>query len=111
MKTLAAPWVAAASEARGAGASRFSTRIALHATLIRWTNTVRTAPSNTALRSRRYRERRKSGTRCIPLPVNEATLDQFVRWGFLRADAHHDPASIVQVFYKLRADPVESLAT
>jgi hypothetical protein len=56
---------------------------------------------------------------CIPLPVNEATLDQFVRWGFLRVDARHDPASIVQVFYKLakcglgnsrRADPVESLA-
>jgi hypothetical protein len=39
--------------------------------------------------------------RCIPLPVNEAALDQFVRWGFLRADARHDLASIVQVFYKL----------
>jgi hypothetical protein len=63
--------------------------------------TMREVPSATALRSKRHRDRRKDGVRCIRFRVNEATLDHFVRLGLLTPDARHDPRSIERVFYGL----------
>jgi hypothetical protein len=59
------------------------------------------APSATALRSRRYRDRKKDGTRCIQFRVSSATTDLFVRLGLLESHARHDRCSIEGVFYGL----------
>ena len=54
-----------------------------------------------ALRARRYRQRRKDGTRCVRFRVTKGALDQFVRLGLLEKDARHDPGGIERVFYEL----------
>ena len=51
------------------------------------------APSSTE-RSRRHRQRRRRGTRCITVDVNEGEIAVLVARGYLPEEARDDPVAI-----------------
>ena len=51
------------------------------------------APSSTE-RSRRHRQRRRRGTRCITVDVNEGEIAALVARGYLPEEARDDPVAI-----------------
>jgi hypothetical protein len=51
------------------------------------------APSSTE-RSRRHRQRRRRGTRCITVDVNEGEIAALVAGGYLPEEARDDPVAI-----------------
>ena len=51
-------------------------------------------PSPSTERSRRYRQRRRRGTRCITVDVNESEVAALVARGYLPAEARCDPVAI-----------------
>jgi hypothetical protein len=51
------------------------------------------APSSIE-RSRRYRQRRRQGTRCITVDVNEGEIAALVARGYLPEEARDDPVAI-----------------
>ena len=51
------------------------------------------APSS-AERSRRHRQRRRLGTRCITVDVNESEIAALVAGGYLLEEARDDPVAI-----------------
>jgi hypothetical protein len=51
------------------------------------------APSSTE-RSRRHRQRRRRGTRCITVDVNESEIAALVARGYLPEEARGDPVAI-----------------
>jgi hypothetical protein len=51
------------------------------------------APSSTE-RSRRHRQRRRRGTRCITVDVNEGEIAALVARGYLPEEARDDPLAI-----------------
>jgi hypothetical protein len=51
-------------------------------------------PSSATERSRRYRQRRRKGTRCITVQVNENGVGALVARGYLPKEARGDPAAI-----------------
>ena len=51
-------------------------------------------PSPSTERSRRHRQRRRLGTRCITVEVNESEIAGLVAGGYLPEEARGDPAAI-----------------
>jgi hypothetical protein len=51
-------------------------------------------PRSSAERSRRHRRRRRLGTRCITVEVNESEIAGLVAGGYLPKEAHGDPVAI-----------------
>jgi hypothetical protein len=51
-------------------------------------------PSSATERSRRYRQRRRKGTRCITVQVNESGVGALVARGYLPKEACGDPSAI-----------------
>jgi hypothetical protein len=51
-------------------------------------------PSPSTERSRRYRQRRRRGTRCITVDVNEGEIAALVARGYLPEEARDDPVAI-----------------
>ena len=49
---------------------------------------------SSAARTRRHRERRRQGTRCITVDVNESEVGALVARGYLPEEAHNDPVAI-----------------
>ena len=57
------------------------------------------APSASALRMRRHRERRKDGLRCITIELRETEIAALIRKGLLRDDARRDLRAVKSAFY------------
>jgi len=51
-------------------------------------------PSSSTERSRRLRQRRRLGTRCITVDVNESEIAALVARGYLPEEARDDPVAI-----------------
>jgi hypothetical protein len=51
-------------------------------------------PSPSTERSRRYQQRRRRGTRCITVDVNESEVAALVARGYLPEEARDDPVAI-----------------
>ena len=49
---------------------------------------------SSAARTRRHRERRRQGTRCITVDVNESEVGALVARGYLPEEARGDPVAI-----------------
>ena len=61
------------------------------------------APSSTE-RSRRHRQRRRRGTRCITVDVNEGEIAALVARGYLPEEARDDPVAIKAAIVVLISD-------
>jgi len=61
-------------------------------------------PSSATERSRRYRQRRRKGTRCITVQVNENGVGALVARGYLPKEARGDPAAIGVVIEVVLSD-------
>ena len=58
-----------------------------------------TAPSASALRMRRHRERRRDGLRCVTIELRETEVTALIRKGFLKEDAGNDDRAVKSAFY------------
>src|SRR5271165_4062722 len=58
-----------------------------------------TAPSASALRMRRHRERRRNGLRCVMIELRASEIDALVRRGLLRAGTHNSEQAIKEALY------------
>jgi hypothetical protein len=54
-----------------------------------------------ALRTRRYRARRRNGVRCFRIRFSEPAIHALVEEGFLRPDETRDNAAVERSFYEL----------
>jgi hypothetical protein len=59
-----------------------------------------TARSPAAKRMREYRERRKSGIRCLTVQILPAEIEVLVRRGFLTHETRNDPYDITAAIYR-----------
>ena len=59
-------------------------------------------PSSSTERSRRLRQRRRLGTRCITVDVNESEIAGLVAGGYLPEEARGDPVAIKAAIEGLR---------
>jgi hypothetical protein len=55
--------------------------------------------SAAAERMRRYRQRRRSGLRCLTIELRETEADALIRMGFLDANARNDQGRIAEALY------------
>jgi hypothetical protein len=65
------------------------------------TETTTPPVSAAAMRSRRYRQRRKNGVRCVRIRLSEKAIAALVEDGFLPQDQRDDEAAIECAFYGL----------
>jgi hypothetical protein len=61
-------------------------------------------PSPSTERSRRYRQRRRRGTRCITVDVNGSEVGALVTRGYLPEEARGDPVAIKAAIEGLISD-------
>jgi hypothetical protein len=55
--------------------------------------------SGAAERMRRYRERRRSGLRCLNIELRETEIDTLIRKGLLNQETRNDPEAIRNALY------------
>ncbi len=56
-------------------------------------------PSPAAERTRRYRERRRQGLRCLMIEVSETQIEALIRNGLLPAEMRNDPFAVSWALY------------
>jgi hypothetical protein len=61
-------------------------------------------PSPSAKRTRRYRQRRRLGTRCITVEMNDLEISALVTKGYLAGEARNDPNAIKAAIETLVSD-------
>jgi hypothetical protein len=61
-------------------------------------------PSSSTERTRRYRQRRRRGTRCIIVEMNELEISALVAKGYLTDEVRGDPKAIKAAIEALIAD-------
>jgi hypothetical protein len=66
---------------------------------------------SSAARTRRHRARRRRGTRCIMVDVNESDLEAFVARNYLSEETSHDPGAIKVAIEGVISDLVFELET
>ena len=57
------------------------------------------ARSPAAERMRLYRERRRSGLRCLLIELRETEIDTLIRKGLLKSEMRNDTAEIIDALY------------
>jgi hypothetical protein len=57
------------------------------------------APSTSALRMARHRDRRRKGLRCITIELRESEIEALIRRGWLYHDARADVAALRKALY------------
>ena len=57
------------------------------------------ARSPAAERMRLYRERRRSGLRCLLIELRETEIDALIRRGLLKSEMRNDTAEIIDALY------------
>jgi hypothetical protein len=57
------------------------------------------ACSPAAERMRLYRERRRSGLRCLSIELRETEIDALIRKGLLKSEMRNDTAEIIDALY------------
>jgi hypothetical protein len=55
--------------------------------------------SPAAARMRLYRERRRSGLRCLIIELRETEIDALIRRGLLKSEMRNDTAEIIDALY------------
>jgi hypothetical protein len=55
--------------------------------------------SSAAERMRLYRERRRSGLRCLIIELRETEIDALIRRGLLKSEMRNDTAEIIDAIY------------
>jgi hypothetical protein len=61
--------------------------------------TLPCAPSASALRMRRHRERRRDGLRCMTIELRETEITALIRKGLLKEDVRGDLLAVKTAFY------------
>lgn len=62
--------------------------------------TSRPAPCSAAAeRSRRHRERRRDGLRCLTIELRETEIDALIRKELLKPETRNDASSIIDALY------------
>jgi hypothetical protein len=56
-------------------------------------------PSPSALRMRRFRERRRDGLRCMTIELRETEITTLIRKGLLNEDVRNDLRAVKTTFY------------
>jgi hypothetical protein len=64
--------------------------------------TISPAPARSpaAERMRLYRERRRSGLRCLTIELRETEIDALIRRGLLKSEMRNDSAEIIDALYQ-----------
>jgi hypothetical protein len=57
-------------------------------------------PTAPALRTRRHRERRRRGLRCLMVEVREREIEALVRKGLLKPETRNSAREIIMAFYR-----------
>jgi hypothetical protein len=63
------------------------------------TVTAPSPPSASALRMRRFRERRRDGLRCMTIELRETEITALIRKGLLKEDVRSDLRAVKTAFY------------